>query len=87
MGYQIIKQPNGLWCIYSTVVDGFIILDATKVEIVKFYIDKAADRVREEVLTAFYKIETEEKPYRQFTISYEEALRNHIANHGLLDVV
>lgn len=47
MGRQIIKQPDGNLAVFSTVVDGFIVTDATAEEVVDLLVQEAADAARE----------------------------------------
>lgn len=39
MSWRIIQQPDGLWSIYSTVVEDFVCTDFTEDELRKFYVD------------------------------------------------
>lgn len=40
MSHVVAKQPNGLFALWSTIVDDFIMVDATREEIIKFEIEK-----------------------------------------------
>ncbi len=77
MGYQIIKQPNGKFCIFSSFSDDFILTDATEKEIYAFFDRRARERVRIDVYDIMRSIELGNKPYHQFTMTYEEALEKH----------
>ncbi len=41
MGWAVLKQPNGKLAIFSTIVDDFLVLDATEAEIVEVFEDDA----------------------------------------------
>lgn len=75
MGHQVIQQPDGLLCVWSTVVDDFIIVDASPDELSDYYAEDAAQRAREtterivkEVLNG-----NAQEIYHQFTMDFEEA--------------
>ena len=40
MSHVVAKQPNGLFALWSTIVDDFIMVDATREEIITFEIEK-----------------------------------------------
>jgi len=84
MGHQIIVQPDGLLSVFSTGVDGFVYTDATDEELIEWYSEQAkfdeAQRTREMI----WKVRTKDKPYYQFTMTYEEALTTHIEIYGEL---
>lgn len=75
MGHQIIKQPDGRLAVFSSVVDDWIITDATQRELEDYYAEEAAEKARkvtrricEAVLAGNAR-----KVYYQFAISFEEA--------------
>ena len=43
MGRQIIKQPNGKYCVFSSICDNIIYYDMTPGEIIEAYVEE--DRV------------------------------------------
>ena len=61
MGRQIAKQPNGLYAVWSSVVDDFIVEDATEEEIrnwwIKDAIEDATERANRNLNDSFMKIE------------------------------
>ena len=69
MGQQIIKQPNGLYAIWSTHVDDFLWYDMTAEEYVKIRADEAAEEARELIR----KMEAGECPYHHW-MTYAEAI-------------
>lgn len=41
MARQIEMQPNGKYAVWSTIVDGYVIVDATPEEIIEQYVEDA----------------------------------------------
>ena len=74
MGQQIIRQPNGLYAVWSTVVDDFVLVNATPAEIIFDRVREATLRISDEVEKTVSQLEAGEKPYFQFTMSWEGAL-------------
>jgi len=75
MSHQIIKQPDGRLAVWSTVVDDWIIVDATQQELEDHYATEAAAKAREdtrrkcEAVLAGNAVSI----YYQFAMSYAEA--------------
>ncbi len=46
MGRQIVKQPNGKFCIFSTYVDSVIAYDLTSEDVIDFYVEAAAEEAK-----------------------------------------
>lgn len=46
MGRQIVKQPNGKFCIFSTYVDSVIAYDLTSEDVVDIYVEAAAEEIK-----------------------------------------
>ena len=82
MGRQIIKQPNGYYGIFSSIVDDFIFLDATPQDIIDFFMEEEMERVTKFVNETVEKLAKGEKPYSQFTMSWEEVMKFRKAVHG-----
>lgn len=72
MGQQIIKQPDGLYCIWSSIVDDVIWYDCTRQDIVDIRIAEAKKRINREVDEVLTKIEAGEQPYYQFTMTWKD---------------
>ncbi len=84
MGYQIIKQPNGKFAVWSTIVDNFIMFDADAKEIIDDRIEKCTQDIIKEVTQTILELNEGRKPYYQFAKSWKEA-RNIIKEvHGNL---
>lgn len=75
MGHQIIVQPDGLLCVWSTIVDDFVLTDATGQELTDYYVSEAASRARADIVTKINAVLSgqAETVYHQFTMSYEQA--------------
>ena len=74
MGRQIIKQPNGKFCIFSSIVDNFTHYDMSEKEIVELWANKEKENIAKIVKENIKKLERGEKPYYQFTKTFEESL-------------
>lgn len=77
MAHQIIKQPDGLLCVWSTVVDGFVITDATGQGLADYYAGEAAAQARFRVAKIVNAVieDRAREVYYQFTLTYEQAQR------------
>ena len=75
MAHQIVKQPNGLYAIWSTIVDSFVLIDATPDEIIEDWTASERERLKASVHKAVAALENGEKPYHQFTKSFEDCIR------------
>jgi hypothetical protein len=82
MGRQIIKQPNGLFAVWSSNVDDFIVLDQTEDELVKLYVDRAAADIERDVREEIATLKQGGKPHAQFTKTWDEAVRWRRIQHG-----
>jgi hypothetical protein len=75
MGYQVIRQPDGLLAVFSSYVDCWAVYDATPDEVVDWFAEWAAKDARREarrVVDAVLAGEPREV-YYQFAMTYEEA--------------
>jgi hypothetical protein len=81
MGQQVIKQPNGSYAVWSSIVDNFILLNASKEEIVEYYIARESKRVKELVDELVERADNPDSG-NQFTLSYESALDRISRVHG-----
>lgn len=82
MGQQIIKQPNGKYAVFSSVVDGFVLLDATKQEVVEHFMESHRRDTERRVGEIVEQLESGGQPYHQFTKTFDEAAAMHIENHA-----
>lgn len=76
MGHQILRQPDGLFAIFSSVVDSIIVYDATADEIVEHFAARAADDAARRTRQIIEHVEAGEprKAYYQFALTWDEAL-------------
>lgn len=81
MARQIIKQPNGKLAIWSSIVDNFIITDATPEEYIQFRIAEESERVRKDITEIVDKLEAGTK-IGYYNLSWEEALEEIKERHG-----
>lgn len=73
MGQQIIRQPDGKFAIFSSIVDGFLITDASEEEILRWRAEEAANHAREQTFLELERVKFQDKPYHQFTLTWDEA--------------
>ena len=83
MGQQIIKQPNGLYAVFSTNTDTITVWDATEDELVEHFTEQAAEDARQAVRRKLRHVAADEprKAYHQFAMTWDEALV-HDREHG-----
>ena len=82
MSRQIVKQPDGRYAVWSTVVDGFVLTDATPEDIIEDWVNQYRQEITSSVLHIVAMLEREEEPYYQFTLSYDECLETIREVHG-----
>lgn len=75
MGHQIIQQPDGQLAVFSTVVDAWVLYNATPESLGNYYAVEAARGARERVEKTIAHVLAGEpqKAYFQFTMTFEEA--------------
>ncbi len=74
MARQIIKQPDGKYAVWSTIVDNFILIDATPEEIIDIWAEEEKERIEIKVLQVVKELNENGKPYHQFTKSWDDAI-------------
>jgi len=52
MGRKLIKQPNNKYSIFSSIVDDFIVWNATEKEIIDFYVEEEIERAKKYIAAA-----------------------------------
>lgn len=72
MPQQILQQPDGNWCVFSTVVDGLILVDATEEELVDWAGEEAAKNAREDMVRRIRRVKEGTEPFRR-QLTYAEA--------------
>lgn len=87
MSKQIIKQPNGLFAVFSSNTGTIHLWDATAGALMSYVeqlAQEAAEQVRERYRKALTAVD-EERPrdiYAQFAMTWQEALAEDRANDG-----
>lgn len=74
MGSQIIKQPNGKYAVFSSIVDDFMFYDATPEDVIGYFVEQEAKSIKNLVTLIIDGLTKGEKPYHQFTMTWPEAL-------------
>ncbi len=75
MGQRIVKQPNGLYGIFSSITDSYILCNATPEMIIKERIKEAKEKIKNEVLN-----EISENNKRK--LEFDESLKTIQMVHG-----
>lgn len=65
MSHEIIKQPNGLYAIWSTIVDDFVAKNLTEKDIVRHELYDERKRVEEEINSIIFVLD-KGKRYKHF---------------------
>lgn len=86
MGRQIIKQPNGKYCIFSSIVDSITHYHMEEQDIINEWVEESKKEIEKEVKEIISDLNEGKKPYYQFTKSYEEMLQTIKKNHGNKEV-
>ena len=84
MGQQIIKQPDGLYAIFSSITDTWIVYDADRQEIFDYYAERAkedADRTTKRILDVV-DAGHPNLVYHQFAMTFAEANRRSVEHDG-----
>lgn len=82
MGRQIIKQPNGKYCVYSSIVDDVIYYDASREMLINQFTQDAKEGIAKQVNEVCDEIESGGKPYLQFTIDFDRLIKIIELHHG-----
>lgn len=84
MGQQIIKQPDGRLAVWSTVVDDWVIFNATPEELLDYYAEEAAQEARRQTQRALDAVLADDpkQVYYQWAMTFEEAEERRREHHG-----
>ncbi len=76
MGLQIIKQPDGRFCVWSQSISSLVLRDATEHEVVRFFVNRETDRVRGEVKEVLNNLRNgqPQRSYFQHTLTYQDVV-------------
>ncbi len=87
MARQIIKQPDGRYAIFSSVVDDFILLNATPQDIIDDYVVDCRTLIADKVAEVVAALDRGEKPYYDLTKTFDEAVRIVRSEHPLSETL
>ena len=82
MGNQIIKQPNGKYCIFSSIIDSVIYYDMTPEEIIDMRVEESRKEITKAVNKIVRNLNKGRRPYYEFTKTYEEMMEWIKEVHG-----
>jgi len=82
MGHQIIKQPDGMYALFSSFCDDFVLINAKPEDIVDEWVNSYKKEMEGKVHDIVAALERGEKPYYQFTMSFNEAVDKIKDLHG-----
>jgi hypothetical protein len=82
MGRQIMKQSNGKYAIWSTIIDNFIASDCTKKDVIDLMVKEYRKNLKVQINKITSLLDEGKKPYFQFTKSIDEALDTIRRVHG-----
>lgn len=84
MGQQIILQPDGKLCVFSTVEGAFILMDESPDDLINFYGVAAATKAREQTARIIKLVldGRSEKYYHRLGYTYAEAAALDKKFHG-----
>jgi hypothetical protein len=83
MGHQIIPQPDGLYAVFSSFSDTWILWDATPEELLRYYAKQAAEESRERVARIISDVDEDpRKAYYQFAMTFAEANEASVEHGG-----
>lgn len=83
MGYQVIRQPDGLYAVFSSYTDTIAVWSTSGEEIVEWFAEIAAERARTDARRVLEHVAAGEpkRAYFQFVKTWEEALASD-REHG-----
>lgn len=82
MANQIIRQPNGLYAVWSTCVESFTMVDCTPQEIIDDWAEREREQIAKRINEVVQSLATGGKPYMQFTQTFDEAMESIRERHG-----
>lgn len=82
MGLQIIKQPNGRYCIFSSIDDCITHYNMQPKDIIKQWVKESEQDITERVNKVVEKLKKGGRPYYQFTMDFDEMMETIKEQHG-----
>lgn len=84
MGRYIIKQPNGKYCVFNSVIDNVTDYDMTVDDIIEDWLKETRDEIVEKVKSIISKLESGVKPYyNNSEFTYNEMIAEIENIHGV----
>ena len=86
MGAFFAKQPNGLYCRFSTVVDCPTHYNMTEQDVIDYFVEEAKDnakRILEHKLQPFEKVTEYFMPYNMSRDEFEDCLKEMSKDQGV----
>lgn len=74
MARQILKQPNGLYAVYSTVSNSIAYYNCTVEELIELWLAGERERIEQGIRATVAEIDSGVPAYGQLTITWDEAL-------------
>jgi hypothetical protein len=86
MGRSLVKQPNGNYGMFSSIVDGFVLLDATREELIAELLLEAEKKITKEIDATLETFATGKRNFQGYSVmEWEEAKEEHELRHPKLD--
>lgn len=85
MGRQIIKQPNGRYAVFSSVVDHVVLYNCTVDDLIEEAVKQANEDIERHIRETVAELEAGGRPYHQFTMDWKEMVRTIKSHHGKND--
>jgi len=82
MSRQIIKQPNGLYCVFSTISDDIIYYNQSPQDLIEKEIKEQTELITKDITETVERLERGEKPGFQFTMTYFDMCERIKEYHG-----
>ena len=83
MGYQVIKQPDGRYAIFSSYTDTWCESNADRDEVFDWFAERAKEESDRQMMRVMEAVDTDPRQaYYQFAMSFEEANAKSIAHGG-----
>lgn len=79
MGKCVVRQPNGLYAVFSSIVDDFVVLDCTPAEVVSYFQNEARRQARKDAREAIQRADDRQDGDRR---TWDDCLGTIRAVHG-----
>jgi hypothetical protein len=83
MYHQIIKQPDSLYAVFSTYSDTWILVNATREDLIGWYGARAQKEARDSTARLIDQVDEDPRSaYCQFAMTFEEANAGSVEHGG-----